>query len=353
MDIYGYVHRAEMISEYVVYVMIQESPNFLPSALFDLQGNLLILGASGGNLVIPFRDGRVRLNRFYEGLVAVSNWTDGDWAAGYWNLVSVIDTQGNEVIPPQFNEVSPFAHGRAVVRYRLPPYEEGGPYRFPTALINRAGEYIVPPGIFNQMAICYSGVVLVSQHESYYHFLGWTFERENARFGLIDLDGNEIVPLIYSYIPSFRQIPFTQGDDVNTQFAPVFWEGRAIVKCTDGLWGFINIAGEEVIPPQFAYASPFINGIALVNEGATDFVDRYIAHEWVGRQRWQPWLQSRGVKGGTWHLIDLYDYILKSFDHVYMERISDNLLIFKNDYDECWQSENFGILVIERDEQDI
>ena len=156
--------------------------------------------------------------------------------------------------------------------------------------------------------------------------------------GVIDPDGNEIVrsdqlhSVIY-YDHGYAKASFTDGtegwitmdgrmiDKVSTDAKPVqdnrFWEfagyyfwyltdengntlsknyalfdsyqdyyfheGLSLVQNEDGLWGYVNEDGQEVIPCQWDDAYPFDGGLALVaySDGKTAYID----HE--GKVVWQ------------------------------------------------------------------
>jgi len=127
------------------------------------------------------------------------------------------------------------------------------------------------------------------------------FEDERRQYGIVDLYGNYIIE------PRYDTIRHYGTDNLHTRFhqgtpppEPIFIEGMARVA-NDGLWGFVDTAGSEVIPTQFQYVDVFMNGIALVNYN------------------------------GTWQLIDLYGNILESFTYSNMERLNANLLTFTDD----------------------
>jgi len=109
---------------------------------------------------------------------------------------------------------------------------------------------------------------------------------------------------------------------------PTFVEGRAAVAY-DGLWGYIDMNGYEVIPLQFMYVGTFIDGMALVNIGGTRV--RTQPHTWQSERDPIPFIRNYSAYGGTWHLIDLYGNIIETFEHEFMKRINANILAFSND----------------------
>ncbi|MBK9461254.1 MAG: WG repeat-containing protein [Sphingobacteriales bacterium] len=71
--------------------------------------------------------------------------------------------------------------------------------------------------------------------------------RQNDKWGWIDQNGNEIIPLQYDDTRVFGT------------------NGLAKVK-KDGLWGWINQSGEEIIALQYENTYNFANGLALVKK---------------------------------------------------------------------------------------
>ncbi|QNK64754.1 WG repeat-containing protein [Pedobacter sp. PAMC26386] len=77
---------------------------------------------------------------------------------------------------------------------------------------------------------------------------------KESRYGYIDLDGKEIVPLKY-------------------ESAGNFFEGKGGVKFQEK-WGFINKEGKEVVPFKYDYSGHFANGLASVQlNGKSGFVN--------------------------------------------------------------------------------
>ncbi len=58
----------------------------------------------------------------------------------------------------------------------------------------------------------------------------------------------------------------------NFEFATPFSEGLAVVKVKDGKSGYIDKTGKFVIEPQFDMASPFRSGVAFTETGSTEFI---------------------------------------------------------------------------------
>ncbi len=81
--------------------------------------------------------------------------------------------------------------------------------------------------------------------------------RENGMFGFINEAGEMVIP------PQFK-----------SAFFSVFVDGMAAIG-TQSLWGYIDRSGKFVIPPRFERASDFREGLAAVRlEGKWGFIDR-------------------------------------------------------------------------------
>jgi len=310
-------------------VMVDSSMQF---RVFDIQGNKVS------------NHYYTSIGRFWEGFAPVEighpswqmdeseSWVEiYDWDNVFWGL---IDAQGNEVIPLVHWHVSNVINGLVQV------YSPRG-----FAVLNTAGEYIIPFGQFNNFIICDQGIVIAGVA------VGGTPPSDQLK-GLIDLEGNEIIPPRYNIIRNYRTqnrrilwewelilmqtgvySPARWGWDLSQihggVYSQTFVEGRAAVAY-DGLWGYVDMNGYEVIPLQFMYAGTFIDGMALVNVGGT----RARPHTWQHSDWWENYIPNArhySAFGGTWHLIDLYGNILETFEHEFVKRVSANVLAFSND----------------------
>jgi len=397
MEIYPYVSLAFALGYGLVAVRtyMENTPQARHNTLFgifDMQGNELI--APTFQRVFPFNEGISIVRRGYlssrhggsiresaidtdgnevippiysymldfnEGLAGVSvgdwDWTgrERNLSPDYGVLWGFVDMEGNEVIPPRFRHVSHFTHGVAVVIPRVYGDTECicelvcccECWRSPPgrALINTRGEYVISPGTYDGMWVCDQGIVIVVAGD-------WGLN--NRRFGLSDLEGNELVPPTYRRIRNFARMLDGPRQDryLNDNPAiPTFRDGRAAVQCYyTNLWGYIDMAGYEIIPPQFMYSGAFINGIALVNEGGEERNWMDIDQIYVDCYNLSP------IVYGTWHVIDLYGNILKSFEYTYVSRLNENLLVFTDELiltnRGSWRLGNLGIFVIDADNID-
>jgi hypothetical protein len=101
-------------------------------------------------------------------------------------------------------------------------------------------------------------VVVEAKYQYAYGFReGLAAVRENGLFGFINEAGEMAIP------PRFR-----------SAFSSVFVDGLAAVA-PEAAWGYIDRSGKFVIPPQFERASDFREGLAAVQlEGSWGFIDR-------------------------------------------------------------------------------
>ncbi len=134
------------------------------------------------------------LPSFSEGMVAVQ--LDDKWG--------FVDATGKEIAPCKYDFVRKFSDGLAAVMLD----DKWG-------FINTTGEEIIPCQ-YDQQHYFYDGLALV---------------RLGGKCGFIDVEGKEVTPIQYEDAYSFS-------------------EGLAAVKL-NGKWGFIDATGQEVIPAQY------------------------------------------------------------------------------------------------------
>ena len=141
------------------------------------------------------------------------------------NLYGYCDKLGEMVISPQFDLVSVFNGGVAVVG-------RDGNQGVLYGLINTKGDFVID----------YSYTPLYNIGEGII-----AFYNSNDKYGLLDNKGNEILSATF--------------DDVY-----VFSEGMAIVR-KDDKYGYINKKGEYAIEPmKLEYATEFSDGVAWIKE---------------------------------------------------------------------------------------
>jgi len=126
-------------------------------------------------------------------------------------LYGIFDMQGNEIISPTFHHIYPFNEGRAVTLSHIPiPDDPHG------------GIYVL--------------------------------------YGAIDTYGNEI----FSLTNGDRLVTFHEGL-AGVQIGDWDWTRGVVASNHNILWGFVDMEGNEVIPPRFRFATHFNHGVAVVD----------------------------------------------------------------------------------------
>ncbi|MEM6270887.1 MAG: WG repeat-containing protein [Bacteroidota bacterium] len=239
---------------------------------FDKDGNELAVGAvkQGGLLS--------------GGLLSFSDSETG--------LLGFMDAQGEVKIKPAFQSALPFTSGRAAVTTTDDKL----------GVINQAGKFEIEPEYDAESSIVFFGDygVLVQDAKSGYldrkgkvlipvqFDLAFAFANERAvvslgdGFGVIDTRGKFVVNPIYRLIyPFIDEVAIAANDqrqflalgpdgkviEEYSRYYPElmpYREGKIPFENKEGKWGYLDLAGEEVIAPQFRQAYPFLAGVALV-----------------------------------------------------------------------------------------
>jgi hypothetical protein len=186
-----------------------------------------------GRIVIPrqFTDAYP----FHEGLAVVTRDEAGGGGSGY------IDVTGNIVLEPYGSE---FSEGLA-----SSDNGQGGLH-----FIDRTGEVVIPGPFATVPSLFKNGLAIVEV---------WPDPEARPLVGVIDTAGRWVAPARYRQISDFS-------------------EGLAAVQTSDGLWGYIDTTGREVVAPQFKEveggglaAGPFSDGLAAVRTDAgCGFIDQ-------------------------------------------------------------------------------
>ena len=182
-----------------------------------------------GNFVLPnkwFECG----SAFHEGLLNVKD---------EYNHWGYIDINGKIVIPCQWNDAGIFSEGMARVAKYSKYYQNYGVQVCKWGYINKYGEMIIPTDYSYSYNFEY-GMANVSMGES--------------KWNLVDKDGNELF-----HIDAFWPL-FYREDLACVHYqdsSGVYW----FRKC-----GFIDIEGNEIIPPVWSLAGNFTSGLAPVSD---------------------------------------------------------------------------------------
>ena len=165
-------------------------------------------------------------------------------------LYGYCDTQGRQIIAPQFEYALDFSEGLAAVR-------SGEKWGY----ISLYGTYQIAPQFLHAGDF----------------YKGYAVCQTSTGFGLINNTGKRVTSFDFDYIgtpDSQGRYPAKQGSTsgyinaagkwiikTDYEFCYTFTDGFArVIK--DGLWGYIDENGREVVPPTFADCGEYRNGVA-------------------------------------------------------------------------------------------
>ena len=173
------------------------------------------------------------------------------------SLFGFFDTNGNQVIPFLFPAASSFNEGRAVVAIYVDSFLVS--YGF----IDKKGNVVIQPQ-YDYAFPYYEGYAVVKKYD---------------RYGMIDTENREVLPIKFEILTSMSDGLFFAGDDQglalsNNKFKrltqPIYTEligksdDRILVR-RDGKYGYLNHKGKEIIPCQYDHASLFKDSRANVS----------------------------------------------------------------------------------------
>lgn len=176
---------------------------------------------------------------------------------GAWGYA---DQSGKIAIKPQFDAARPFVDGLAQVAAldeELPEIERQPNLKW--GIIDERGRVRVELryALLSKFSEGLAAAAVLDAEKPEKPVLGRKLDSRNLKWGYVDINGREIIPVQY----------LAAGD---------FSEGLAQVNVgkpsksmcqTPGNYGYINKTGAFVIQPQFATASGFQNGRARVSIG--------------------------------------------------------------------------------------
>ena len=157
-----------------------------------------------------------------------------------------IDITGKEVIPLKYARAKSFSEGLAVVSIR-------NRYGF----VDITGQEVIP--------LKYETAESFSE--------GFAVVKLKNKYGFVDKTGQEVIPCKYDYVKSF-----SEGLAVACIGVEVKVKGNEYYTDTkvsgDGKWGYIDTNGEEVIPLIYNKVEEFKNGKAkVILEGKTLYIN--------------------------------------------------------------------------------
>ncbi|MCL2159649.1 MAG: WG repeat-containing protein [Oscillospiraceae bacterium] len=245
-------------------VVFRFFPGFSPSAamfyIIDKSGNKIfdynyteIMSRSEIGTIYP---------QFHENLFAVEQidydapwdynnapWEDRPSIAGY------INEKGDFVIPMTFEATRPFNQGLAFAK-------QNGKWGF----IDKSGKFVIQPEYDDVMTHDISCTVFDD---------GLALVKKDGKWGYIDKTGNIVIPFIYDYDDDYHDdgtVSAIANRDENNR-PSLFSNGLAEIK-QNGKWGYINKAGNLVIPFIYDDANLNYDGALLVgNDGVYKLID--------------------------------------------------------------------------------
>lgn len=213
------------------------------------------------------------LSEFSEGFSRVGKDMNGDGIVDKWGL---IDSQGNEVVPPKYDYMSDVSDGMVKVGQDLDDNSMtgnnsggGGMGIDKYGFINTKGNEVVPL-IYDSVEDFSEGLAAVSTNYQYVDDSLWNGAVVNAaKYGFVNKTGEVVIPLIYDGISG---IQISLGGLYGTKYG--FSQGAASV-CKDGKWGAIDQQGNVIVPFTYDGLSGFCDGLAKASKNdKSGFVDK-------------------------------------------------------------------------------
>lgn len=216
-----------------------------------------------------------------------------DWAVVKKGKKEIyIDQSGKQISPEEWDYAMDFENGMAVVRKDETDYIVDKVFNVidtidNVSLIMRSNGVIVSKNTQNEWSIISGESKVSNLHYSQIDYCGKSLFRATikgkngkARNGLIDINGNIVIPIkyehLYSYVGGFvlkrknKWLFFESTDDhiiplvsIKCQEADGFFDGLSRIL-RKGKFGYINKQGEETIPCQYEYSRNYHEGKAVV-----------------------------------------------------------------------------------------
>jgi hypothetical protein len=160
-------------------------------------------------------------------------------------------------VPAVFYEACPYSEGLAAVRVSADEELESR-----WGLVDVNGDFVVPP-VYAQVGSCSDGLsVVIPDSLTEWDHCGPTVTLGSS--GYVDVSGRLAIPVVF-------------------QAAESFSEGLAAVEI-DGKCGYIDTSGSLVLAAVYTWAHPFGEGIALVwtrrERSASGYIDTKGTQYW-------------------------------------------------------------------------
>ena len=146
------------------------------------------------------------------------------------NLFGLIDCRGNSILPIEYSDISEYGNNAYVVRkgglIENDFYSETKTYNGLCGLVDYKGEFKLP--------LIYDEIVISQTYEAEHEFIC----RKAAKWGMVDLNNNTIIPFKYDSLISV----LNWGE-----------ESALFLAKFDDRWGVINSKGVEVIDIKYDF----------------------------------------------------------------------------------------------------
>jgi hypothetical protein len=172
----------------------------------------------------------------YDWTVFTSAFSDGMMMVMLNKKFGFVNDRGEEVIAPLYDEAYPFHEGMAAVRNNKA-----------WGFIDKTGKEMVAP-----------------RYELVYSFKeGLAAVKKDGKWGFVDKTGKEVVPPKYTDIgyPQYYGKPASSGR--LPELVCGFFDGRCTVS-VNNKWGYIDKEGKEIVPLKFQSVYNFDHGLAMV-----------------------------------------------------------------------------------------
>ena len=224
---YGKVKGVGVLDEGLLVV----APKDKPMAVLDKNGDEKFIVEISGEEVLATG------NRFSDGMLAVQQQTDGLW--GY------IDKNGEVIIKPAYDSAEPFLKGKALVSKNE---KDGNEYKTVYTVIDKKGEPVL------KVKDKYSNVYTSPVYDG---LIVSSVDGDNTTWYLIDFKGEE-------------KVKFPEKVQAIQDF-----DGKNIIYVNDGLYGAMNLKGEDVVKPKYEELA-FDGSNFLAGKGEKGEVKSYV-----------------------------------------------------------------------------
>lgn len=205
-----------------------------PSWLSEDPGTALFVVRKGGKEGFIDASGTVVIEPVYDKVYPFSDGLAAIQERGLWGF---IDETGTKVIPPSFLEIGFFSEGLCAVR---PTSDQAWGY------IDKKGKVVIKPQ-FDVCTTFHHGVARVGFETTRSKLFSWMADTGSQHdYKRIDTTGRFV------------------SEPALVDFAIAGKEDQRILFEQEGLFGYSDAEGRIVIPPRFASAFPFSDGLACV-----------------------------------------------------------------------------------------